>query len=181
MFWAGIGTMGEGDEPLAISRDHDGRPLSAYDLCVVNKVPDYMWSTYVANNPGEMLLAERVKSLVGRIGLVIRPDHAPELSWHSRDRAYVNLRFKLIDNHDLHGKAAIWTYEQYFPTNVLSRMPINVFLSDVLLQAPQEFDTVDVIGEERFRYMASVLNAKSEVIAGLHDEAVRMVLGRLHG
>jgi len=138
-----------------------------------------MLSAYVGNHPGEMSLVERIKSLSGRIGLIIPPDSAPDLSWHSRDLDHVNLRCKLVDDQELHGKAAIWTYEQYFPTNVLSRTHNNIFLRDVLLHPPHEFDTVDVIGDEQFTYMASVLHAKGKALADLHDWAVRTVLDKL--
>lgn len=159
--------------------DACGCAITLYSLVQILEVPRYLFESLSREDSGELDLAERIKRLTNSYGLVVSPESAPEISWHSRDLDFVHLCCKGLDDGRLFGKPAVWTYQEYFPSRCLRAIRNNLFIHNMFCESPfltwyppvgaaETFDT----NNERLNFVRAVLNTDLAQLVEDHEEAM---------
>ncbi|MEQ1712334.1 MAG: hypothetical protein ABL908_13155 [Hyphomicrobium sp.] len=175
--------MTDENEACKSPMDSCGQAISLYSIVRIAEVPSYLFEALSHGNQAELELALRIKNLENAYGLVVPPDGAPDINWHSRDLSYVHLCCKGIDYGRLLGAPAVWTFNQHFPSQCLQVIPCNLFIHNMFCESPFLGQNAAIVGGEhrtstqvRFKFIESVLHADHADLVMDHEEAMNRFL-----
>jgi hypothetical protein len=162
--------------PSGGPHDAAGQRIDIYQIVQIEEVPEYLFRAHLMGNPLEAELGKRIKGLTNAFCLVMPPDNAPDLRWHSRDCDYVFLCCKSVECDSAEVRPYIWTYAEYFPTKCLRVVPGNIFIYGIFFEGPINASRDCGPDDARVQYLRSVRNSSLVDLMLDHDEAMRNFL-----